>query len=327
MSFLVREAEERIEKSKLVRIAGVINWKRVGSKMVDLGRSGYGPQGYDPIKLFKGLLLQAWHNLSDEGLEEALRVRLDFMIISGLERVPDHTTFCRFRNIMTKLKIWDVLLKEVNEQLTEHGLKVEKSQGAIVDATIIESAARPKKMLKAVEVDREEGSCPVFEVEGSEILSQDPDARWLKKGKKSYFGYKGFILVDQEDGYIEHVHVTPANLSEVNELKNIIENRHDHRIYGDKGYASQANKDLLKIKGIKNGLMEKAKKNKPLTHWQKLFNRLISKSRYKVEQGFGTLKRKFNMSRASYISSAKVQAQVTLKAIAFNLLKALNMCG
>ncbi|WP_272906067.1 hypothetical protein [Candidatus Bandiella numerosa] len=24
-------------------------------------------------------------------------------------------------------------------------------------------------------------------------LSQDPDARWLKKGKKSYFGYKGFI--------------------------------------------------------------------------------------------------------------------------------------
>ncbi len=31
MSFLVREAEERIEKSKLVRIAGVINWKRVGS--------------------------------------------------------------------------------------------------------------------------------------------------------------------------------------------------------------------------------------------------------------------------------------------------------
>ncbi|WP_369127286.1 transposase, partial [Candidatus Bandiella numerosa] len=48
--------------------------------------------------------------------------------------------------------------------------------------------------------------------------------------QKSYFVYKGFILVDQEDGYIEHVHVTPANLSEVNELKNIIENRHDHRI-------------------------------------------------------------------------------------------------
>ncbi|WP_236870681.1 transposase, partial [Candidatus Bandiella numerosa] len=60
-----------------------------------------------------------------------------------------------------------------------------------------------------------------------------------------------------------------------------------HRLYGGvRGRCCNA-----PLYSIKNGLMEKAKKNKPLTHWQKLFNRLISKSRYKVEQGFGTLKR------------------------------------
>lgn len=70
--------------------------------------------------------------------------------------------------------------------------------------------------------------------------------------------------------------------------------------------------------------MEKAKKNKPLTVMQKRFNKMISKLRYKVEQGFGTLKRKFKFERASYFTCAKVQAQMIMKAIAFNLLKALN---
>ena len=51
---------------------------------------------------------------------------------------------------------------------------------------------------------------------------------------------------------------------------------------------------------------------------------MISKIRYKVEQGFGTLKRKFKFTRASYFTTPKVQGQMALKAIAFNLLKASN---
>lgn len=64
------------------------------------------------LKLFKALIRQAWHNLSDEWLEEALRVRLVFMVISGLEQVPDYTTLCQFRNLLTKLTLWDSLLSE-----------------------------------------------------------------------------------------------------------------------------------------------------------------------------------------------------------------------
>jgi len=70
--------------------------------------------------------------------------------------------------------------------------------------------------------------------------------------------------------------------------------------------------------------MEKAKRNKPLTHWQKVFNCLISRIRYRIEQGFGTLKRKFKFTRASYFTTLKVHEQMTLKAIAFNLLMASN---
>lgn len=323
MSFLVYEGGRRLEKNNLVKLSGLINWQKLGLKLGKLWRSGYGATGYEPIQLLKGLILQAWHNLSDEGLEEALKVRLDFIAITGFTDVPDHTTFCRFRNLLCHLKLWDGLLREVNRQLEEAGFKVKESQGAIIDATIITSAARPIRELEAIAVDRAEEQVD-YTVSQTGTLSKDPDATWLKKGKRSYFGYKGFALVDQEDGYIDHVHVTPAHRSEVTEFEEVIKERQDKRLYGDKGYASAANRDSLKNKGIKNGLMEKAKKNKPLTHWQKKFNRLISKIRYKVEQGFGTLKRRFRFARASYLTTAKVHGQMTLKAIAFNLLKSLN---
>jgi hypothetical protein len=43
------------------------------------------------------------------------------------------------------------------------------------------------------------------------------------------------MIVDQEDGYIDQVHVTPAHISEVSELKEIIKDRQDKRLYGDEG--------------------------------------------------------------------------------------------
>jgi len=59
-----------------------------------------------------------------------------------------------------------------------------------------------------------------------------------------------------------------------------------------------------------------------LTKKQKKENKKISKLRYVVEQTFGTMKRKFQMTRASYFTCAKVHAQFLLKAMCCNLLKA-----
>jgi len=43
-----------------------------------------------------------------------------------------------------------------------------------------------------------------------------------------------------------------------------------------------------------------------------------------VGQGFGTLKGLFHVGRARYITGEKVKAELTLKAVAMNLLKAAN---
>ncbi|MBY0280820.1 MAG: transposase [Alphaproteobacteria bacterium] len=61
----------------------------------------------------------------------------------------------------------------------------------------------------------------------------------LKKGKRSCFGYKGYAVVDQEDGYIDQVHVTPAHQSEMTEFATVMKDRQDKKMYGNKVYASK----------------------------------------------------------------------------------------
>lgn len=304
------------EKNQILKLGKLLDWGKLKGLLGDIHKKD-GPTGYEPLKMFKALLLGQWHSLSDPGLEESLRVRLDFLEFTGFsvgDKLPDETTFCRFRNKLIAQGKLEILLQEVNRQLEAMGLKVKSADTAIVDATIITSQARPRKTLEST---GDEGSYEYTQ-------SSDPDAKWLKKGKKSYFGYQGFARVDSE-GFIDKVHVTPANLPETKELSHMLEGlAPGARTYADKGFFSKENQQILKSKKLKNGLMYKASRNKKLTSKQTIFNKLVSKVRWRVEQCFGTLKRIFSFSRASYFTTKKVDAQFTLKAMCLNLLKAIN---
>lgn len=328
LSFFEIGVEERLKGNQLLKLAELIDWKKIGKELKHVhirDESGApGMSGYDKLKMYKAILLGQWHSLSDAKLEEALKVRLDFMNFVGLEigeRVPDETTICRFRNKLIERGIDQRLLIAINRELERLGLKIEKAAAAVVDATIIESAARPKRIIEMV-IDREEEK---VEAHMAEIIeSADKDARWLKKGKRSYYGYKGFACTDSEDGYITKVDVTPANKAEVSYFEEFTTEIEATRILSDKGNASKHNRSVLKKRGIKDGIMIKAGKNKELRWTQRLFNRLISKQRFIIEQCFGTLKRKFQMHRASYLGLRKVAGQLRFKAMCFNLNKALN---
>ena len=312
------------EKNKLLMLVKLINWEKCRNYLKNIHKNDINPQGgqkaYDNLKMFKTLLLQQWHSLSAEETEEALCVRIDFMLFTGFElndKIPDASTICRFRNKLMEKNLDTKPFHEINQQLEKLSLKLQKANGAVIDATIIESASRPRRTIN-IEKDREENNLGIQVEE-----SKDPDARWLKKGKKCYFGYKGFAIVDTE-GYYDKIHTESANEAEIDKLEKVLEGVKAKRLLADKGYTSAKNRELLKEKKIKDGIMHKAQKNKELTPRQKLINRLISKQRYIVEQGFGTLKRKFDFKRTSYTTKRKVQAQFTFKAICSNLLKAVN---
>ena len=152
-------------------------------------------------------------------------------------------------------------------------------------------SARPRRVYE-IEEDREESTEPQ-ETCVRKVESKDPDARWLKKGKKCFFGYKGFVSAAAETGFIQNIELESANVSEVAYFEHFLKGLPQNEIYGDKGYTSQKNDDLLKEAGKKNRIMRKAKRSQALSFWEKKFNKLISKKRYIIEKAFGTLKRRF----------------------------------
>lgn len=323
-SFFLMGAKPLVQDSPTMKLHELLDWAEIGHKLKGLYKreasQAGGPEPYAPLSMFKLMLLGQWHGLSDMQLEQALKVRIDFMVFSGFEpadgAIPDATTICRFRNRLVNAKLDQVLLCRINAQLERQGLKVAVSRGAILDATIIESAARPHQH---VQID-EDGQAEVVD-------SADEQARWVKKGNEAFFGYRGYAAVDTEDGYVEHVQVSPANEAEVNKLAAMVDALCEHTnkplaVLADKGYASQANRDYLKTRGISDLIQFKGSRGHPVHRLHAQMNKAIGTLRYKVEQAFGTMKRRFHLHRARYFGVAKTQAQMVWAALGMNLLKA-----
>lgn len=333
-TFFELTAEQLTKKSRIIEIGKMINWEKMRYRFKKMSKWSegreFGQKPYEVMSMVRAMVIQQWHSLSDPGLEEALHVRIDFLLFCGFnpdEGIPDETTFCRFRNKLAELKLDKVLMRLINEQLEAKELKVKQADGAVVDATIISSCCRPRRVIE-IEHDREE-SVDIGDSEGQEKSavaveeSKDSEAKWLKKGSKSYYGYKAFTRTNTGDGYIEDVHVEGANVSEMKHLGDVLDDvAQGTRVYADKGYAFKEDRDLLKEKKLKDGVMRKAVRGKPLTHWEKIRNKLISSERYIVEQSYGTLKRKFGAAQSSYRGKRKTENQLVLKSICFNLLKA-----
>jgi len=331
LGFSAQMIESRLGREHhLVKVYYLMDWSRfeaILSGLYDRSKAVAGVVPYDPSKMFRAMILQAWHSLSDPKMEEALKVRMDFMWFTGFDvsdSVPDETSICRFRNRLVDKKLDKKLFTELNRQLVAHNIIIKEAPAAIIDASVIESAAHPNQTVGPIQEDRKEDeSKPPAVVH----QSADPDATWLKKGRKSHFGYKLFAVVDG-DGFARHTEMTPANQSEVTYFETVIKAMPRHkgmRVYSDKGNASRANRDMLKELGLKDGIMHKAARNTPLTDWQKVKNRLISKVRYVVEQSFGTMKRPLDFSRASYFGLERVHGQAIRKMMCLNLKKAANM--
>ena len=74
------------DQNVLRTVDALMDWSAISVLLKNgLKRSGRGPQGYKQITLFKCLLIGQWHNLSDPKLEQGLRVRIDFRLVTGLD--------------------------------------------------------------------------------------------------------------------------------------------------------------------------------------------------------------------------------------------------
>lgn len=294
---------------RLERISGLIDWVPLERLMAPLRSAETGRPPYDPLTMFKGLLLQQWYGLSDPGLEEALLDRVSFRRFCGFAldaETPDETTFCRFRNALKEAGLGEALLKEVLRQLETAGFVLKK--GTLIDATLIQSAVRAPPS----------GSTPPGEESRSPL---DSDANWTRQGqtRRLFFGYKAHIGVDQGSGLIRSRVLTPAKIYE-SEVADALVLGDEKAIYADKAYEKKARRQALKARGIKDRIQHRRHKYQAeLPHWQSVRNRLIGRIRSGVERTFSVLKRRYGFTRMRYRGIVANALHLDLAIMAFNL--------
>ena len=295
-----------IPETELDSFNEIIDWGAISNLLSGIKTD------YAPESMFKMMLLQTWHNMSDEMITQAMKRDMVFIRFCGFTlegNKPDASTLCRFRQKLIERKRLPVLLEKVNRGLQTQGLKVAEGKYVTADATLVGSARRPRLAIESQE--KEEGE---NETRQEVTYSDDKEATWVKKRGKAVYGYAGTFTID-EDGLVETVLARPANRKALKGRK---------VLYG-KGVDSKANRKALKERGLKDGIMRKKPKGKKMKPWEKARNRLISKRRFAVERTFGTLKRVYGMARARYVGLEKVEGEMVMKSIAYNMKRGLNL--
>jgi IS5 family transposase len=84
-----------------------------------------------------------------------------------------------------------------------------------------------------------------------------------KKNGVSTYDYKGHIGVDEGTDLIRAATFTSADVHDSLEFKNLVSGD-EHAVYADKGYPSEEHRAFLAKKGVKDGVMYKAVRGKPL---------------------------------------------------------------
>lgn len=311
MTFVETMTQRRLRPRKhlaqLDEMAELLDWSKIDRLLDGINAARRGAEGYPPVCLFRTLLLAQWYDLSDPKLEDALADRLSFRRFAGIplgEETPDGTSFVRFRAKLRGLGLYEKLFAEINHQLDKKGLVVKT--GTLVDATIIEARAKPPRS--------KEG----------EVSSVDPDAGFTGKRGKSWFGYKLHIGADEGSGLVRQIEASSADLHDGEACGGLVSGDED-AVYGDKAYGSQKNRDFLKRMKIKDQLMYKAARNKPLKPWQEWFNKAVSPIRSGVERVFGIGKTSYGLEKTRYLGLARVEADCHAFAMAYSLRRALSL--
>lgn len=314
------------KKDLLVRLNEMVEWETFRPLLEKIHekprKSRAGRKPMDVLVMFKLLVLQQLYNISDEELEYQVSDRLSFMQFLGFglaDEVPDATTVWLFRNQLTEQGLIEALFEQFDAFLIEQGYAAKGGQ--IVDATLIpvpkqHNCDDEKQAIK-------QGEIPAgWQDKRHKRAQKDTDARWTKKGGKSYFGYKDHICIDVEHGLIRRYAVTAASVHDCQVLGQLLDEDNDSdTLWADSAYRSEAIEETLALIGFDSQIHERGYRNHPLSEEQKQSNRSKSKIRAKVEHVFGTWAMQMGGKLVRSIGIVRAKAQLGLKNLTYNLLR------
>jgi IS5 family transposase len=272
----------------------MIEWtpfRPILEEMYDNKTEKGGRPNCDVILMFKILILQKWHGLSDLEVERQMADRISFMAFLGFPAsFPDSRTIWLFKQRIAESGKDELVWAELQRQLDSMGLQVKR--GTMQDATFIEADPGSSKKPRGEDAK----------------TRRSRDGTWAKKGDEIHFGYKLHQKTDIDYCLIREIETTTASLHD----SQVDLSTKDEIVLRDKGYFG------AEAKGI-DFTMKRRTSEKPLGELDKERNRLISILRSPGERPHAVIKRVFGMGRVLVTTVKRVEVELMVTAFAFNL--------
>jgi IS5 family transposase len=309
-----------------------------GDLVAALGYSD-GAQGgrppFDPVLMFKILVIQAVNNLSDERAEFLINDRMSFMRFLGLslsDRVPDARTIWLYREKLTKAGTIEPLFARFDEALRASGYIA--MSGQIVDASLV---AAPRQRNSETEKQAiKEGHIPDdWKSHPAKLRQKDRDARWTVKFTKAkpkegdlkprrdlaipLFGYQNHISIDRGFGFIRKWAATDAAAYEGARLREGLLDKTNtaKTVWADTAYRCAANETFMKKYGFISRVHCKKPKGKPMPAAMRRANAAKSKIRAYVEHVFAEEKDRMNLFVRT-IGTARAKVKIGMANLVYN---------
>ncbi len=281
-----------------------------------------GPKPYDPLLMFKILILQRYYNLSDSQIEYQILDRLTFCRFLGLsmnDKVPDEKTVWDFRDKIINKGLEKELFEKFTTLLESHGLIAH--EGKIIDASFVEAPKQRNSREKNQEI--KEGKTPSeWENKPNKKRQKDVDARWTKKNNQTYYGYKDHAKVDNKHKFVDTYTTTDASVHDSQALDDLLTEKDEGQdLWADSAYTGKEQDKTIKKYKVNNKVHEKGYKNKPLTELQKESNKEKSKTRARVEHVFGFMEQSMNRLFINSIGLKRAVGFVGLVNLTYNLFR------
>lgn len=290
---------------------------------------------FDPVLMFKILIIEAQNNLSDDRAEFLINDRLSFMRFLGLglgDRVPDAKTIWLFRERLTRAGAIGGLFTRFDRAIREAGYIA--MSGQIVDATLV--AAPRQRMSAGEKKDIKAGRVPAdWQDKPAKLCQKDRDARWTLVFARArrredgtvppdiaipHFGYKAHTGIDRGHRFIRRWEVTDASRHDGRMLRRGLLDKTNtgSGVWADSAYRSKANETFMAKHGFTSHVHRRKPRGKPMAAHIRRGNHTRSKHRAPIEHVFAWQKQVAGLFIRT-VGIARARMKIGLANLAYNM--------
>lgn len=325
----------------LEKLASVVDFEPFRYRLLKALKRSDGAKGgrppYDPILMFKILILQALYGMSDDQAEFQIRDRLTFIRFLGLgpgDAVPDAKTIWLFREHLTRAGAVETLFARFDTLFRDKGYLA--MSGQILDASLIPALRQHLDDGEKAAIKDGESAAEIWPDQPAKAAQKDVDARWTVKhsrakpvaeGEKAkpdiaipVFGYKNHIGIDRRYGLIRTWLVSDAAAHDGARLREglVDSSNFASDVWADTAYRSGENERYLKAIGKVSRIHRKKPKGKPLPRRTARANAAKSAVRSRVEHVFAEQKARMKLVVRT-IGIARARTKIGLANLAYNM--------